>query len=67
MSNPTVYWTFANDAIKLGLITKKEADTIARVGHRKQRYWARHLRDIKSLVEQRLEERRVVDADNQAG
>ena len=57
MSSPTRYWAFAYNAIKLGLLSKEEATTIVRVGSRKQNYWERHLRVLKALVEQRLEER----------
>ena len=59
MSSPTEYWSFAYDCIKLGLITKEEATTIARVGHRKQGYWSRHIVDLEALVKQRLEDRRI--------
>jgi len=62
MQTATDYWEIAYAAIKVGLITKEEANTIARIGHRKQRYWARHIRDLEAVIEQRLDER-IVDSE----
>jgi len=40
-------------AINNGLLTPAERDTIARIGHRKQRYWARHLLDLRAVLRER--------------
>jgi hypothetical protein len=49
----TAYWALAREAIKQGLITSGEARAIARVGHRKQPYWERHIQDLKTVIEER--------------
>lgn len=45
------YWKIANKAIKLHIIEKDTANMIARVGKRKEGYWARHLRDLISVLD----------------
>ena len=47
------YWMLANAAINEGLLTKEEALIIARVGTRKQSFWARHILDLNSILEYR--------------
>jgi len=47
------FWALAHEAIDMGLLTKEEALVIARVGTRKESYWARHLLDLKSILEYR--------------
>jgi hypothetical protein len=51
----TKYWLLARDAIARGLVTEEEAKTIARVGHRKQQYWRRHLQDLEAIVRERAD------------
>ena len=55
--NATDYWTIAHRYIKEGLITIEECRTIARVGHRKQPYWNRHIRDLEAICKDRREEK----------
>ena len=49
------YWTLANAAINEGLLTRAEALVIARVGTRKQNFWARHILDLNIILEKRKE------------
>ena len=49
------YWALAHKAINEGLLTKEEALTIARVGTRKQSFWARHILDLERILEKRSE------------
>lgn len=49
------YWKIANKAIKLHIIDTTTANMIARVGQRKERYWARHLRDLIEFLESKSE------------
>ena len=49
------YWMLANAAINEGLLTRAEALIIARVGTRKQNFWARHILDLNSILEERRE------------
>lgn len=48
-----IYWALTRDAISRGLMTFREARMIARVGTRKQRYWTRHVRDLKMFISAR--------------
>lgn len=43
----------ARQAIVRGVLTPPEVAIIARTGTRKARYWARHLRDLRAIVEER--------------
>ena len=49
----TAYWQVARKAQADGLLTEAEARTIARIGHRKQGYWERHLIDLRELIAER--------------
>ena len=49
----TQFWCLAQRAIAAGLLTREEACLVARIGHRKQAYWARHVRDLEVLIAQR--------------
>ena len=49
----TAFYKLARQAIGAGLLTTAERDTICRAGHRKQRYWLRHLADLKALLDER--------------
>lgn len=52
------FWKLARDAIARNLVTEEEVSMICRLGTRKQDYWARHLRDLRALVDRRQEERK---------
>ena len=40
-------------AIRAGVLTERERDVICRRGHRKQRYWRRHLDDLRAILQER--------------
>jgi hypothetical protein len=52
----TQFWRLAHSAISEGLLKREEACLVARVGHRKQIYWARHVRDLEALIARRSSE-----------
>lgn len=47
------FFALAAAAIRAGRLTAQERDAIARVGHRKQGYWRRHLRDLRAVLAER--------------
>lgn len=47
------YWKLARWAMDESLLTKDEAYAIARVGHRKEIYWGRHLLDLMEIIKDR--------------
>ncbi len=49
----TQFWALAHPAIAAGIITVQEAYIIARMGTRKERYWARHVQDLKAIIVRR--------------
>lgn len=55
MDEKQQYWALANLAIWAGIITRKQAKTIARVGTRKERYWVRHVRDLQAFIGDKLD------------
>jgi hypothetical protein len=48
------FYALATEAITAGLLTAAERDIICRPGSRKSGYWARHLRDLRGLLAERL-------------
>lgn len=50
MATSTDYWTLARQYMAEGVITYEQCKIIARVGHRKQNYWDRHILDLKRTV-----------------
>jgi len=46
----SVFWALAKWAVGQRLITEEQAQIIARVGTRKQGYWARHLIDLCGVI-----------------
>ena len=53
MNHQRVFFAIANQAIRAGRLTPAERDLLARVGTRKARYWARHLRDLREVLAER--------------
>ena len=47
------FYRLAAAAIRAGLLTAGERDTICRPGTRKAGYWARHLHDLRAVVKER--------------
>ena len=45
-SSKALYRVIAKRLIRGGVITHKESDVVCRRGHRKERYWKRHLLDL---------------------
>ena len=45
-SSKMLYGVITRRLVSAGVITRKESDMICRRGHRKERYWKRHLLDL---------------------
>ena len=45
-SSKMLYGVITRRLVGAGVITHKESNVICRMGHRKQRYWRRHLLDL---------------------
>ena len=53
MNDCSEYWKLAHAAIEEGILTHEDALTIARVGTRKQNFWARHVVSLTKILEER--------------
>lgn len=49
-----LFYRLSAEAIEAGLLTPAERDVISRKGTRKERYWARHLRDLRAVLAERV-------------
>jgi hypothetical protein len=49
-----IYGRLVNALIAEGVITRPEAEAIARTGHRKQSYYDRHIIDLLDFVKDRI-------------
>lgn len=47
------FYEEAEAAVRAGLLTPREVAIIARLGTRKQRYWTRHVRDLRAVIGER--------------
>lgn len=50
MTDETIFRALARYAVEYGLFTQAEIDVIVRAGTRKQNYWARHVKDLVTLI-----------------
>ena len=50
-----LYEVIAQRLVGYGAVTREQCDTIARVGHRKQRYWKRHIIDLCEFAMEHIE------------
>lgn len=53
MNHRRVFYALSAQAIRQGLLTPAARDVIARIGSRKENYWARHLRDLRDVLAER--------------
>ncbi len=49
-----LYYSIANDAIMRKWMTAEQRDIIARIGHRKEQYWDRHVLDLVDFIHWKL-------------
>ena len=59
----SLYSVLSERLVGYGVVTREQCDTISRKGHRKQRYWKRHIVDLCEFVLESMQRNDVWHTD----